>query len=200
MGAQIHIRLESDKYDDKELAPFLGRDFYWEITRGYIWENENPFLNEDEIDLLEAPFYEDFEDNSVKRINPNDLKIIIEKVKKYLKENKDLLPFEIDLDFERMDKEKLETDIIINESKCWIKGESLYNSISDKVRIVNYPTEKNEVDIWITISDKIEIEGRKYYLKKILMYEKHVEKLDQVLQFCRLAEKRKEKIYWLYDH
>lgn len=200
MGAQIHIRLESDKYDDKELAPFLGRDFYWEITRGYIWENEEPFLSEEEINLLEAPFYEDFEDNSVKQINPKDLIVVIEKVKKYLKENKDLLPFEIDLDFERMDKEKLETDIVINESKCWIKGESIYNSISDKIRIVNYPTEKNEVNIWVIISDEIEIEGRKYYLKKTSMYEKHAGKLDQVLEFCQLAEERNEKVYWLYEH
>ncbi|WP_375562096.1 hypothetical protein ACE193_05985 [Bernardetia sp. OM2101] len=199
MGAQINIRLESDKYDDKKLAPFLGRDFYWEITRGYR-ENQEPFLSEEEINLLEAPFYEDFEDNSVKQINPNDLKVVIEKVKKYLEENKDLLPFEIDLDFERMDKEDIETDIIINESKCWIKGQSLYHSISDKVRIINYPTEKNEVDIWVTISDEIKIEGRKYYLKKTSMYEKHFKKLDQVLQFCRLAEDRNEKIYWLYEH
>jgi len=58
MGAEIHISLESDKYDNKELAPFLGRDFHYEITRVAIWENKEPFLSKAEIDLLEVPYYE----------------------------------------------------------------------------------------------------------------------------------------------
>lgn len=39
MGVEIHISLESDKYGEKYLDPFLGRDFQYEITVGTILES-----------------------------------------------------------------------------------------------------------------------------------------------------------------
>ncbi|WP_291728395.1 hypothetical protein [Bernardetia sp.] len=200
MGVEVYIRLASDEDDKQSIAPFLGRDFWWEITRGYIWENKQPFLTEEETSLLEASRYDDFKDDLGKKVRPKDLALVIEKVKKYLKENEDSLPFEIDLDYKKMDKEGLDTDIIINESRCWLRGDSLYHEISDKINVVNYPTEKNDVDMWISISDKVEIENRLYYLKKTSMFDKHSPKLDEILHFCRLAEQRSEMIYWLFDH
>ena len=200
MGAEIHIRLESDKYDNKELAPFLGRDFYYEITRKAIWEDKESFLSKTEFDLLEAPYYEEFEDDSVKVINPADLIVVLEKVKKHLKENKDSLPFEVKIDFERMEKQGLTSDLIVNGSRCWIRGDSLYHDVSDKVEIVNYPMEPNKVDLLVDILEELEIDGRKYFLKKISRFEKFAETIDKVTEFCQLAENNNEKIYWLYSH
>lgn len=200
MGAEIHISLESDKYDDKELAPFLGHDFQYEITRGAIWENRKPFLSKDELELLEAPYYEEFEDDSVRLINPSKLIIVLDKVKKYLRENEDTLPFEIHIDHERMEKEGITKDLIVNNSRCWIRGDSLYHEVSEKVQIVNYPMEPTDVYLWIDYGNEIEINGKKYYLKKTSRFEKFVESLDKVIEFCKTAENKNEKIYWLYSH
>ncbi|MFT2010824.1 hypothetical protein ACMA1I_19270 [Pontibacter sp. 13R65] len=200
MGAEIHISLESDKYDDKELAPFLGRDFYFEITRGAIWEGREPFLNELEVKLLKAPYYEEFEDESVKLVNPVKLRIVLEKVKRYLDNNRDSLAFEIDIDFERMKKEGLITDLIINESRCWIKGDSFYYNVTDKVEIVNYPMEPAEISIWINYSEEIIINNKKYFLEKTTRFEKFAAIIDKVIDFCKNAEKNNERVYWLYSH
>tara|TARA_R110000868_G_scaffold306510_2_gene567740 strand:- start:656 stop:1258 length:603 start_codon:yes stop_codon:yes gene_type:complete len=200
MGAEIHISLESDKYDEKELAPFLGRDFQYEITRGAIWENREPFLSKTEVELLEAPYYEEYEDESVRLTNPTDLIIVLEKIKKFLEENKNTLPFEIDIDYERMEKEGITHDLIINGSRCWIKGDSHYHNVSEKVEIVNYPMEPNEIDYWIDYAEDIEIEGNKYFLKKESRFEKFADTIDKVIEFCKIANEKNEKIYWLYSH
>jgi len=200
MGAEIHISLESDKYDDKERAPFLGRDFHYEITRGAIWEDRELFLSKNEIDILEAPYYEEFEDESVSLTNPSDLISVHEKVKKYLKENKDTLPFEIHIDFERMEKEGITPDLIIKGSRCWIKGDSLYHNVSEKIEIVNYPMEPIEIDFWIDYAEEIEIDGKMYFLKKETQFEKFADTIDKVIEFCEIANEKDEEIYWLYSH
>ena len=200
MGAEIHISLESDKYDDKELAPFLGRDFHYEITRGAIWENREPFLSKDELEILEAPYYEEFEDESVRLINPTELLIVLEKVKKYLEENEDTLPFEIHIDHERMEKEGIKDDLIVNGCRCWIKGDSLYHKVSERIEIVNYPMEPTDIDLWIEYAEEIEIEGNKYFLKKTSRFEKFADTIDKVIEFCKIANEKDEKIYWLYSH
>ncbi len=200
MGAEIHILLKSDVNDEKELAPFLGRDFHSEVTRGRVWDGKEPFLTEAEIELLEAPYYEDIEDERVKPIDPKDLINVLGKVKKYLKDKKDELPFEIEVDIDKMEKENLSSDLIVNGSKCWMKGDSLYYHVFDKVQIVTYPLEPNEVDKWISFSDTIYLEGKKYYLKKTTRIEKFEDTINEVIEFCRIAESEKDEIYWLYSH
>ncbi|UTW66137.1 hypothetical protein KFE94_16010 [bacterium SCSIO 12643] len=200
MGAEIHISLESDKYDDQELAPFLGRSFHYEITRGAIWENRAPFLSKAEIELLEAPYYDGIEYESVQLISPNDLKAVLEKVKNYLYAYRDTLPFEIDIDHERMENAGLSSYLTVNGSKCWIKGDSLYHHVSEKVQISNYPMEPTSIDVWIDYADEVVIDGNKYYLKKTSRFEKFADTLDQVIAFCEMANKKNEKIYWLYNH
>jgi hypothetical protein len=199
MGAEIHIRTVSDKYDDKEIAPFLGRDFHREIVEGRIWENKKPFLNAEESKLLHAPYYEELDD-SISPIHPLELSKVLTKVKNYLKANEDSLPYEIDIDDERMAKEGLSYDLIIKQSRCWIQGDSLYYNVSSKVKIVSYPLEPNKVELWVDIAERVEIDGKRYHLKKISRYDKFSELLDEVIEFCRYAASRNEKIYWLYSY
>lgn len=200
MGAQIDIRLESDKYDEAELAPFLGRYFHGEITEGDIWDDKEPFLTKAEAALLKAPFYEEFSDASVRLIDPQDLKAVLIKVKQYLRDHQDALPFEIEVDEERMEQAGLESDLRVNGSRCWMKGDSLYYDVSDKVNIVNHLHEPQPVDIWVDIKDKVEIDGQAYFLKRITRYEIFADIIDKVVAFCELAISRNERIYWLYSH
>lgn len=196
MGTEIHISLENDKYDDQELAPFLGRDFYYEITQGAIWENKKPFLSNVEIELLAAKYVED----SLKPINPTDLKNVLKKVQKYLKDHINVLPFEIEIDLNRMEKEGLESDLRVQGSRCWIKGDSLYYEVSQKFEIISYPREPNEINLWIDYAEEIWVDGKKYYFKKISRFEKYARTIAQVIAFCRIAEDKDEKIYWCYSH
>jgi len=201
LGAEIHIRLTSDRHNNKNLAPFLGRDFQYEISEGSIWQNKRSFLNSDEIKLLKATYDELFENKDlIPTIEPKSLKEVLVKVKNYLRLNQSELPFEIEIDYEKMEKENLNYYLTVNESRCWIKDDSKYNNVFNKVQIVNYKMELNKVDIWIDISDKVEIEGKIYYLKKTTRYEKYADLIDKVIDFCRHAEDIKNKIYWIYTH
>ena len=200
MGAEIHICLESDKYNERELAPFLGRDFQSEITRGTIWRNKKPFLNDEEIKILEAPYYEEFEDESVRLTNPDELIIVLKKVKEYLKKNKDILPFEIGIDFDKMKKLGLNQELIVSGSRCWIKGDSLYYDVSETFQIVNYPKEPNEINLTIEYSEEVDINNKKFFLKKESRFEKFADTIDQVIEFCQMAYENNEKIYWLFSH
>ncbi|CAL2103711.1 conserved protein of unknown function [Tenacibaculum sp. 190130A14a] len=199
MGAEVHIRLENDKYDEKGLAPFLGRDFQSEITTSALWETHEPFLDQNEIDLLYAPYYDFFDDNTVQLIEPSKLKSILEKIDCYLEHNKDSLPFEIDIDYERMEKENLPTDLIINDSSCWIQGDSFYYDVTDKFKIVNHNLESNEVELWVEFKEKVKIENSFFYLKKEYRYEKYKNDLNEVINFCQLAINTHQKIYWLFQ-
>lgn len=200
MGAEIHISLATDRYDDMGLAPFLGRDFHYEITRGAIWK-DRPFLNDFETKLLEAPYEELFEDeNEIESIHPSDLENVMTKVKDFLYHNQESLPFEIMIDYDRMDNEGQSCKLMINNSHCWIRGDSFYHEVTDKVRIVSYPNEASEVDLWVDIADKIEIDGRVYYLRKVTRFEKFKESIDNVIDFCRHAESIGDRIYWIYYH
>lgn len=208
MGAVTEISTVGDKYDEQGLAPFLGRYFTSEITQGGIWEDHAPFLTPQEAKLLDAPYHESFEDkNPPVPVNPTELARVLTKVKDYLWTHQDSLPYEIELDYERMEREGLPTEIIINQSRCWIHGDSYYhtqpywpNPMTDsQVLITNYPHEPNEVDIMVDIKERIEIEGRIYYLKRTNRYEVFAPELDAVIAFCAYAESIGEQVYWLYS-
>ena len=200
MGAEIYIRLEDDIDDTGGNAPFLGRDFQHEISRGAIWENREPFLTELEQKVLEAPYCEEMEELFIDPIEPDSLQKILLKVKKYLYDNEQLLPFEVCIDYQRMEKENLSTDLVVNESRCWIRGDSFVYKVTDKVEIVNYPNEKNEIDMWVNIADEIEIEDQKYFLKRVTRYEKYSKEIDEVIDFCADAIENNKKVYWMYIH
>ncbi len=200
MGAQILIRLESDKYDDNNLSPFLGRDFHWEITRGHLWKDTNQyFLNKRESNLLEAPYDETLEDGFGEPINPKSLLIVIKKVDEFLKNNKETLPFDITIDYDKMKLEGLDYPLMVNNSKCWIQGDSYLFEVYDEVKIVNHPHEPNEVDLWVKLNDEITLENKVYYLKKITRNERFKEDINAIINFCNHAIEKNEKIYWIYS-
>ena len=198
MGAETWITIAGDKHDASHESPFLGRDFTHEIAHGFLWYKGSAFLSEQEAAILYPINSDDYNDGIEELIHPDDLISVLKKVKKYLKSDKDPLPIEIELDYDKMEKENLSTDIIINNSKCWIQGDSYYNKVSSMVRIVNYPMEPNEVDVWIDIKDKVEIEGRIYYLKKITRYEKYTNMIDDVIAFCEYAKQKHKMIDWKF--
>ena len=201
MGAQILIRLESDKYDEGHLAPFLGRDFHWEIAKGNLWKDANHyFLDKREAKLLDAPFDENLEEEFKALIHPKELLQVIEKVKLFLKNNDDTLPYEIMLDSDKMSLKGLDYPLMLKNSRCWIQGDSYLYEVNERVKIVNYPQEPNEVELWLKVKDEIIIEDRTYYLKKETRFEKFEESLSEVIEFCKYAISRKEKIYWVYSH
>ena len=201
MGAQILIRLESDRYDESNLAPFLGRDFFNEISRGALWKDiEVYFLNKKEIKLLEAPNTENFENEFASPINPKELKLVFLKIKKFLQEYEDLLPFDIVLDIEKMEAADLNYPLMINNSKCWIQGDSNLFEINDKLKIVNHPHEPNEVDLWVNYQEEIVLEDKVYFLKKITRSDKYNDIIVELIKFCEFAIEKNEKIFWLYSH
>ncbi|GAB2942718.1 hypothetical protein GCM10027048_04200 [Hymenobacter coalescens] len=208
MGARIEISTVGDKYDDRNLAPFLGRYFQYEITRGALWENHAPFLTPAEAQLLEAPYFKSFEDEPAPApVDPAELARVLLKVKDYLWTHQDSLPYEIHLDYERMKREGLPTDII-NHSRCWIHGDLLYHSspwctfpvTERQMLITNFPHDPNDVDLVVDIKERIEIEGRTYYLTRTNRHEVFAPVLDQVIAFCNEASRIGEQVYWLYSH
>lgn len=200
MGAEILIRTIKDDAASEKLTPFLGRDFTFEICNGFLWYERKPFLSERETKLLIPLHYDDFDDGIKKPINPSEFLLIIAKIKQYLKTNQNELPFEIEIDYEKMEQEGLSTDIVVNNSRCWMQGDSYVYEVSTKVRIVNYPLEPTDVDLWVEVKDKIEIEDRTYYLKKVSRYERYVDSLDKIIAFCEHAKRIKQQIYWIYYH
>jgi len=144
VGMETHLRIASDRYDDKKDLPFhLGKDFSWEISLGYLFKNKS-FLSVDEWKILEPQNSDDVENGNYKPINPADLVFVLNKIKEYLKNNQNTLPFEIALDYDKMDKEGISYEIIINNSRCWIQGDSHIFEVSSRFKLVNHPMETNE--------------------------------------------------------
>jgi len=195
MGYETHIRLVNDKNDKKKGAPFLGRDFTWEIALGYLFE-EKSILTQDEWKILLPQNSDEIVDEKPNPINPTDLLSILEKIKKYLYDNQDTLPFEIELDYDRMEESGLSNEIKINGSRCWLQGDSNVYEISTKIRIINYPLQPTEVDLWVDIDSKINIEGRTYYLKKVTRHERYKEQICNVIDYCVYAMSINENLYW----
>lgn len=195
MGYETQIRLASDQYDEKKLTPFLGREFTRDISLGYLF-NKNSLLNDDEWNILTPQDSDNIVGEKPNAVNPADLLAVLNKIKKYLKDNQNTLPFEIEPDYYKLEKEGLSSEIIINVSRCWIQGDSDIFEVSSKVKIVNYPMEPTEVDLWVDVKDKIEIEGRTYYLRKITRYERYRELINRVTEFCEQAKENNEIVYW----
>lgn len=200
MGAEIVIRLVSDRYDEKGHAPFIGRDFQREITRGNIWEGHHPFLSDGERELLQAPYDQTLDDEYGKPVSPRALIVVLKKVKDYLKVAAEHLPYYIGLDIDRMEAENLDTQIFIDGSRCWIQGDSLLYNIEEHVKFISLPGEPKEVEQWVSVSEEVVVGGEVYYLRKVTRYEKYREKLDEVIAFCEYAISRNEKVYWVYTH
>ena len=195
MSTEVHIRLANDKYNEKGLAPFLDSDFYYDIVLGNLWQNKNTLLTDYESELLKAQYYEYFNDDT-RAFEPKKLRDIFMKIKKYLKENEDDLPFEIDIDYKKMRENGLNTDIVIHNSRCWIQGDSALYEVSEHVNIVNFPFEPNKVKIQVKIAEKIKIKGKTYFLKKTSRFEKYNEPIEKIINFCNYAINSNEKIYW----
>ncbi|OYU96586.1 MAG: hypothetical protein CFE21_09390 [Bacteroidetes bacterium B1(2017)] len=195
MGQETYIRIASDQYDKKKQAPFLGRDFTWEIAFGNLFK-EKSFLSMEEWKIVTPQNTDDILDEKPKSIHPKALLSILNKIKTHLKDNQSLLPFEIELEYSKMDTEGLSSEILINGSRCWIQGDSNVYEVSSKVKIVNLPMQPNEVDLWVEIQDKIEIEGRTYYLKKMTRYDKYESLINKIIDICKLAENKNELVYW----
>lgn len=199
MGAQINISLVSDKFDKEGLAPFIGRDFVYEIVKGGLWNKRSPFLTLEEAKLLEAPLYNYFDDDSVKPLDPLDLIAVLNKVSRYLKSNEKLLAYEVELDFEKMQSEGLDTDLWVNGVRCWVKGDEVYTPETGVVNIVNLPG-NDDVDIWVEVKDAIEVDGKTYYLRTESRYDRYSDLLQRIIDFCNYAISKNEKVYWLYRH
>ncbi len=197
MGLETHIRLVSDPTDENAITPFLGRDFTWEIAFGYLFE-EKSFLSKEEWEILAPQNTDDIHGAHPTPLNQIDLASVLEKTKKYLKDNQDKLPFEIELDHDKMEKEGLSCEIIINGSRCWIQGDSNTFDVSSKVKIVNYTTAPNAVEMWVDIKDKLEIEGRTYYLRKVTRYTKYEEQINEIIDLCKQSENKNQLVYWTF--
>jgi hypothetical protein len=65
MGMETHIRIASGRYDEKKHQPFLGKDFSWEISLGYLFKNKS-FLSVDEWKILDPQNADDVEDGNYK--------------------------------------------------------------------------------------------------------------------------------------
>lgn len=195
MGLETHIRLASDQYDEKKIAPFLGRDFTWDIALGNLFDNKS-FLSKDEWKIITPQNSDDVVDEKPNPVNPADLLSVLDKIKKYLKDNQDTLPFEIELDYDKMEKEGLSCEITINGSRCWLQGDSNVFEVSSKVKIVNHPMEPTEVELWVDVRDKIDIEERTYYLRKVTRHNKYEELINRVTDFCEQAKNKNENVYW----
>jgi hypothetical protein len=194
MGSQIFIHLAGEGLYKSDLAPFLGRDFAAEISLGHLWIERSPFLSKQEEDLLCArtDMHEDYE----QPVDPAELANVLIKINDYLKTNEDTLPFEIEIDYAKMEQEGLESDVIINNSRCWIQGDTNLTNNPSKINVLSHPMEPNGVDVWIDIADEVVIEGKLFYLKRITRYEKYKEILEKTIAFCRYAEGKNKKVLW----
>ncbi|MBJ6145228.1 hypothetical protein [Hymenobacter sp. BT559] len=207
MGSQLDLRMVGDKYDERQLSPFLGRDFKFEIAGGDIWMDRPPFLTPEERVLIEGPYYEDFDEYPPVTISPLELARVLTKIKDYLWTHQDSLQQEISLDYERMEQEGLSTYIIVNQSHCWIdnypgrcfKEWWPVGKTEHQIRITSYPLEPNEVELWMDAGERLEIEGRTYYLKRTSPYEKFASALDKAIIFCTYADSIGEQVFWLHD-
>lgn len=195
MGLQTRIRTTSEEENEYDYAPILGRDFTYEIALGYLFEDRS-FLSDEEWQRLEPQNMDSHVYKERTSLNPTVLISILYKVKEYLNDNQNTLPFEIELDYEKMKKEDLSSDIIINGSLCWIQGDSKIYDVSTKVGIVNHPQQPHQVDLWIDIQDKIEIEGKIYYLRKVTRFDRYKELIDKVIEFCEYAKSSNNNVYW----
>lgn len=199
MRAQIILRTEGDEFDLKNLAPFLGRDFQSEIACGHLWDKHPKFLTKEEEEILYAPNFESYDEEQVKLLDPKQLKKILEKVLSFLKSEEKTLPFEVEIDFEKMNQLGLETDLYVDGVRCWIQGDSKIYKVDKKVKLINLPQEKT-VEKWLEIKEKVQINDRVYYLKIETRYERHEENITKCIDFCQQAIEQEKKIYWLYEH
>jgi desulfoferrodoxin (superoxide reductase-like protein) len=196
MGYETNIRIAGDGFEEKNNAQFIGNDFTWEIALGYLFDKKS-FLSKNEWQILIPQNSDDTVDEKPNPVNPTDLLSILDKIKKHLEENQDTLPFEIALDFDKMEKEGLSCEITINGSRCWIQGDSNVFEVYSKVKIVNHPMEPNEVYLWVEVIDKIEIEGRTYFLRKVTRYDRYNELISRITDYLVQAKNNKEKVYWI---
>lgn len=146
-----------------------------------------------------ASYFESFEDEQVKLIDPKRLKSILEKVLTYLKNEEQNLPFEVCIDYYKMKNLGLETDLYVDGARCWIQGDSEIFKVGNEVKLVNFPLEKN-IEKWIKVQEQVRINDRLYYFKIETRYERHKESITKCIDYCIQAIEKEKQIYWLYQH
>ena len=192
MGYHDRLNTQRNISELYDKAPFLGSDFDYEIACGNLWSDNYNFLSEEEKNFL-LPLDQD---DDRKLIDPNKLKIIFEKILSFLEREKEKLPFEIELDFEKMRSENLDTDLYVNGIRCWIQGDSAYYQVEPKFRIINLPVADQNVEEWVAFNDEIIFDGNKYYLKKTTRLERYKDQILQIIDYCTKAAGLKTKVYW----
>ena len=191
MGYQDRLNSQRNISELFDEAPFLGSDFDYEIACGNLWSDNYNFLSEEEKSFL----HPQDQDDDLKLIDPNKLKIIFEKILSFLEREKEKLSFEIELDFAKMRSENLDTDLYVNGIRCWIQGDSAYYQVEPKFRIINLPGDQN-VEEWVAFKEEIIFDGNKYYLKKITRLERYKNQILQIIEYCNKAVELKTKVYW----
>ncbi|MFA9215125.1 MAG: hypothetical protein ACEQSR_15005 [Candidatus Methylacidiphilales bacterium] len=192
MGYQVILNSQNSIPELIDTAPFLGSDFEYEIACGSLWSNNYNFLSKEEKNFL---FPQD-QDEEKKLIDPFILKLIFEKILFFLEQESDNLPFEIEIDFERMNTENLDTDLYIDGVRCWIQGNSSYYQVVPKFKILNLPIENTIIEKWVNFKEEIYFGKNKYYLRKTSRFERYKDQIFQIINYCKMAINLKVKVYW----
>lgn len=192
MGYQVILNSQNSIPELIDTAPFLGSDFDHEIACGSLWSNNYNFLSKEEKNFL---FPQD-QDEEKKLIDPLSLKLIFEKILFFLEQESDNLPFEIELDFDRMNAENLDTDLYIDGIRCWIQGDSKCYQVVPKFKIVNLPIVNTTIEKWVNFKEEVYFGSNKYYLRKTSRYERYKDQIFQIKDYCQMAINLKVKVYW----
>lgn len=192
MGYQVVLNSQNSIPELLDMTPFLGSDFDYEIACGGLWKNDFNFFSKEEKKLL---FPQD-QDEEKKLIDPLSLKLIFEKILFFLEQESDNLPFAIELDFDRMNAENLDTDLYIDGIRCWIQGNSAYYQVVPKFKILNLPIENTIIEKWVNFKEEIYFGKNKYYLRKTSRFERYKDQIFQIIDYCQMAINLKVKVYW----
>ncbi|AHM62919.1 hypothetical protein D770_23400 [Flammeovirgaceae bacterium 311] len=66
-----------------------------------------------------------------------------------------------------------------------------------KFNIKNYPNEPDNIDLWLDVKDKIEIDGKLYFMRTITKYQQFESTIQDVIAYCNIAIALNKKVLWI---
>lgn len=207
MSLDLYIQYHQDEASEMTLG--YVRHFHHEIACGHLWYKKDSFLTQEEEDLF-YPYIDGVHEHEILAILPEQFKAIVLKIWSYLESNQNTLPIEhfidrIEDDSFLMDDANFDaySGIIYKNSKCWLDGDTSHYYLfghatnKDKARVVSYPGEPDEVDFWITVKERVVIDGRPYKMYTETRFQRYKDQLTLLLDFCDKAIKENKRINWI---